>query len=217
MVQHVILLGISGPLIGGGAPLPTFLYGLPESIRPRALQRWRRTASSLRGPGYRWWLVSTLVLQVGVMVGWHVPALFDAAVDNRVLHGLEHLSFVATAAAFWWVLAGGHRRADSGHGVMALFIASLSGIALGGAMTFAGHPWYRPYGTGPAALGSQQLAGVIMWSFGGIIVLVGALHLLQGLLDDESSRAPTAGPQGVEDGGHHAGGPNGPAHQHGTV
>jgi cytochrome c oxidase assembly factor CtaG len=171
----------------------------------------------LAGSGYRWWLVATLTLQVGVMVGWHVPAMFDAAVDNRVLHGLEHLSFVVTAAAFWWVLAGGHRRADSGHGVIALFIASLSGIALGGAMTFAGHPWYRPYGTGAAALGSQQLAGVVMWSFGGIIVLAGALYLLQGLLDDEPSRPSAARAQGIEDGGDQAGHADGPPYQHRVV
>jgi cytochrome c oxidase assembly factor CtaG len=208
MVQHVVLLGVSGPLIGSGAPLPTLIWSLPASARRPLLRWWRRTASSLAGAGYLRWLVGTLAVQVGVMIGWHVPVLFDTAVHNRVVHGAEHLSFVVSAAALWWVLNGGHRRADQGHGVMALFAASLAGIALGGALTFAGHPWYRPYGTGPAALGSQQLAGVVMWSFGGIIVLAGALRLVHRLLsdgDDEPGSAATPRPEGVQNGRHQAG------------
>ncbi len=190
MVQHVILLGVSGPLIGWGAPLPTLLWALPDGIRPAVLRRWRRVASSLGGRGYVWWLVGALFVQIGAMIAWHVPVLFDAAVRNPIVHGSEHLSFVSTSAVLWWVIAGAHRRADAGHGIAALFVESLAGIALGGAMTFAGHPWYSPYGTGAAALGSQQLAGVIMWSFGGILVLAGALHQLQRILgDDEPSPA----------------------------
>ena len=71
---------------------------------------------------------------------------------NELVHATEHLSFVATSAVFWWVLVGAGRRAGWGAGVVAAFLSSLSGIALGAAMTFATRPWYPVYGTGAHAL-----------------------------------------------------------------
>ena len=34
---------------------------------------------------------------------WHIPALYDAALEHPLAHGLEHASFFA-AASLWWPL-----------------------------------------------------------------------------------------------------------------
>jgi putative membrane protein len=200
MVQHVLLLGVVGPLLGLGAPLPTLLWALPTTMRSAALRKWRRVVASTRGPHWVGWLTATLCVNLVALVGWHLPPLYDAAVRNEVLHGLEHLSYVATSAAFWWVLAGTGRRARWGYSVLALFVTSLAGIALGAAMTLASSPWYAAYRHAAHPLRDQQTAGVIMWAFGGIITLVGALAVLVAWLDFDSSTL-SPGSEGVNDGG----------------
>ncbi len=36
-----------------------------------------------------------------VLLGWHVPALFDATLRSGALHALEHTLFFTTAVMFW--------------------------------------------------------------------------------------------------------------------
>ena len=35
---------------------------------------------------------------------WHIPALYDAALDTTAVHTLEHLSFAAAGLLYWWHL-----------------------------------------------------------------------------------------------------------------
>jgi hypothetical protein len=63
-----------------------------------------------------------------------------------------------------------------------LFVAALPGTALGVALTFATGPWYASY----PDLGSQQLAGVVMWAGGGTVYLFGAALLAARALRTEN-------------------------------
>lgn len=92
MVQH-ILLGDIAPLL--------LLLGLSRVImRPatRRLQAIERALGPFAHPG------TGIVLWLGLVYLWHVPALYDAALRNPVLHGLEHLCFMAAGVAVWWPL-----------------------------------------------------------------------------------------------------------------
>ena len=125
---------------------------------------------------------------------WHAPALYDAAVRHPLVHGLEHLSFVTSAAVFWWAVAGG-RRSRFGAAVIVVFLGALPGTALGAAMLLAPRAWYPRY----PDLSDQQLAGVVMWAFSGLIYVVGAVALfatwLSGLdRSTPGATAPRAGP-----------------------
>ena len=44
-------------------------------------------------------------------------------------------------------------------------------------MTLATTSWYAPYGTGSHAVRNQQLAGVVMWAFGGAALVIAACVL----------------------------------------
>jgi putative membrane protein len=89
----------------------------------------------------------------------------------------------------WWTLL--HvSRARLGIGVIALFFAALPGTALGVLMTFARTVWYPVYGTGPAALGDQQLAGVVMWAVGNTIYLIAAVALFAAWLSSMERATP---------------------------
>jgi putative membrane protein len=92
MVQH-LLLGDIAPLL--------LLLGLSRVImRPatRRLQALERALGPFASP------VTGLVLWLALVYLWHVPALYDAAVENPLVHALEHGSFFAAGIAVWWPL-----------------------------------------------------------------------------------------------------------------
>jgi len=177
MAQHVLLLSVVPPLLALAAPLTAALYALPRRARVRAQPTWRHV---LRAQSGRWWpawtAVAFVIANVTVAL-WHLPSPYAAAVHHDGLHLLQHASFIATAALFWWAVLGAGRPARRGFGVLALFAASLPATALGVLMTLATTSWYAPYGTGAQAVRNQQLAGVVMWAFGGAALVIAACVL----------------------------------------
>jgi putative membrane protein len=155
MVQHVVLAGLVAPLLAAGAPA--------------VLRNWA-------GVGRGRLLAMGVALSGGATVLWHLPGPYQWALRHEAAHVAEHLSFIASAFVLWWSV-GLHSRRATGFAVVAVFTAGLPGTALGAAMTFAVAPWYPAYvHTSTAdALGDQQLAGVVMWAGGGLIVLVAGL------------------------------------------
>ena len=170
MTQHVLLLVVAAPLLALGAPLPTLLWALPVKWRERGSAAWRR---ALRSHGRRWaaWAGGALLLQSLVMLAWHAPVPYQAAVHHDLLHALQHASYLATATAFSWAVVGSAHRHGAGVGV--LFVAALPGTALGAALTLASHPWYDDY----PSMADQQLAGVVMWGFAGLAYVLAAACL----------------------------------------
>jgi putative membrane protein len=111
-----------------------------------------------------------------------LPGLFEAALADPWLHWLEHASFLATAALFWWAMLGRPARAHGyGLSVACLFVTLLHSSLLGTLLTLSPRLWYAP-APGAAAWGlspleDQQLAGLIMWIPGGALYTLAALAL----------------------------------------
>ena len=92
MVQHLLLLDIAPILV---------LLGLTKVLlRPltRRLVRIEKRAGVLAHP------VFAIVLYVATMAVWHIPAMYDAALETPVLHVLEHVSFGIAGGLYWWHL-----------------------------------------------------------------------------------------------------------------
>ena len=92
MTQHILLLDVA-PIL--------FIASLTKVIlRPatRRLQRLEHAAGVLAHP------VAAVVLYVGVMWAWHVPALYDAALEHPLVHAFEHTCFMAAGLLYWWHL-----------------------------------------------------------------------------------------------------------------
>jgi cytochrome c oxidase assembly factor CtaG len=167
MVQHLLLVSVAAPLL---------VLGRPDRLLPPGI---RLPRSVNRSPASWLAIVAiTACLAVGTLLVWHLPSLYDRAVTDDRIHALEHVLLLTTAVAFWWALQQGtrHRR---GAAVLAIFVTTLPLTVLGVGMTLATTPWYPAYAQGSAvsALVDQQLAGVIMWAFGGLAALVGAVAL----------------------------------------
>jgi cytochrome c oxidase assembly factor CtaG len=195
MVQHLLLLAVAAPLLALGEPVTVILHALPATAQRHVAPPVRRVTRSQTSPrGWLVWMVVAFVASTAALVLWHVPALYDSAVRHPVVHALEHISFVATATLFWWMALGATRRSRRGFGVLAVFAATLPATALGIAMTMARTPWYATYGHGAAALRDQQVAGALMWGFGGSALVIAAAALFASWLVSmdraERARAP---------------------------
>jgi putative membrane protein len=158
MLQHVLL--------GDIAPLLLLLALSRVIMRPatRRLTRIERALGPLASP------VTGLLLWLVLMYFWHVPALYDAAVESAPLHALEHLSFFAAGIALWWALIQPvpMRRRLTGMQPVAYIAAAKGGLAaLGLYLAWASTPIYPYYETLPRIWGlsateDQNVGGVIM-------------------------------------------------------
>jgi cytochrome c oxidase assembly factor CtaG len=158
MVQHVLL--------GDIAPLLLLLSLSRVILRPvtRRLVRIERALGPLASPPV------AIVIWLGTMYLWHIPALYDAAAQSPLLHLLEHASFFAAGVALWWPLV---QPIPMRHGLTGLqplgYIAAAKGglAALGLFLAWsstAHYPYYEdaPRIWGLSAVEDQNVAGVIM-------------------------------------------------------
>ena len=166
MLQHVLVadLGVALALVAVRGPLSLFF--LPRDLlAPLArARRLRRTLSFLLRPGV------AVSLWLTVLVAWHVPALYEAALTEPLLHRLEHLSFVVAGALLWTLLVDPARHGRlSLNGRIALAVVLFwAGQVLAYVFVFGFEPYYDVYAGQPerllglSPLTDQKLAGVVM-------------------------------------------------------
>jgi putative membrane protein len=203
MVQHVLLLSVAAPLLALGAPMPTLLWALPEAWRRRALAGRRRLLAS-HDRHLLSWVIGCLAVEAAVMWAWHVPDAYEAAVRNTAIHALEHLSFLFSATAAWWTVVAA-RQSRRGAAAVAALMGSIAGLILGSAMVLAPNPWYPIYASSgrAAALSDQQVAGVIMWAFGGMAAVIAGAGLFASWLSATNQAESTVPPAPAPGPGRH--------------
>lgn len=200
MVQHELLMAVAAPLFAVGAPLVAFLWAVPSAARRGLVTAVQHT------PLPAAWRIVTAAPAAFLLYGlalwvWHVPALYDAALEHEGVHIVQHLCFFGTAALFWWGIAHGrYGRAGYGAAAVYVFFTAIHGGVLGALLTFSPRVWYSPYVVnhppGLTPLEDQQLAGLLMWVPAGLISLVGGLGLFAAWLrqSDRLSRFKTTAP-----------------------
>ena len=158
MVQHLLLADLAA--IGLIAGLTKVL------LRPltRRVQRVEQALGPLAHP------VFGGVFYVATMWAWHVPALYDAALESETVHVLQHLCYALAGFLYWWPLLSPIR---SRHRLQGLGpIAYMAGTKilvgfLGILLAFTPDLLYDGYGTTGERLGMSPLddvhvAGLIM-------------------------------------------------------
>lgn len=171
MLQHLSLTHLAAPLLLLGGLPQRALWALPLRFR----RRWgRRLALGRRrlGPAGP---VAVVLAHVVVLMVWHVPPVYDLAVEEPLVHAVEHLSMLGSALGFWAVLGAGARR-PAPLGALLAFVASLALGALAALLAFVPEPLYAAHAAsegpwGLSALGDQQLGGMLMWIPGGLVYL----------------------------------------------
>jgi cytochrome c oxidase assembly factor CtaG len=195
MTEHLLLTAAAAPLLLLGKPLVPLLWGLPAQER-RGASRLLRPRGALLGICGALARPSTaLALFTITFALWHVPALYDAAQGQTLVHYAEHVLFFTTALLLWWPVihpGGGARTLGKIAAIAYISIPMLEGTLIGALLTFAQRPFYATYIaaprlTGLSAVEDQQLAGLIMWIPGGLVYGVAVLWLLASVLRDEEA------------------------------
>jgi putative membrane protein len=183
MTQHEVLMLVAAPLLVLGRPLAPFLLALPADVSDFLINAARRV------PLKRAWrvlinpLVAWLIHAVMLWI-WHAPLLFQATLNNDMVHAAQHLSFVLSALIFYEaIIFGRDGRRGYGVAIVYLFTTAVHTSVLGALLTFAGTLWYPVYLETTTAWGltpmeDQQLGGLIMWVPAGVFYIAGGLTLL---------------------------------------
>jgi len=166
MLQHVLIadLGVALSLLAVRGPLTVFF--LPRNLlAPLArVAPLRRLLRFLLRPGISY------AVWVAVLVGWHIPALYEAALHNRLWHDLEHLSFVLGGLLVWTQIIdpSRHRRLTLSERLGYTALVFWTGQILAYIILFDFRPLFSTYEDEPvrllglSPLTDQKLAGLVM-------------------------------------------------------
>jgi putative membrane protein len=177
MLQHLILMLVVAPLlVFGSAPLLLWL-GTPRPLKARLRNPRHVLSGRLRRIALNPAVV-TLVYAVALWV-WHLPGPYSAALEDPMLHALEHATFLGTSLLFWSLVipSSVHRHTRYPVALAVVFFTALQSGGLGALLTFATQPLYAVHTRlaplfDVRPLVDQQLAGLLMWVPPGAVYLV---------------------------------------------
>ena len=183
MMQHLIMMLIVPPLL---------LLGLPPKLVRKWLSQYKWLAKIERVLS---WPIGAWLFGIGTMWLWHIPFLYEAALNNSAVHAVEHFSFLITSTIFWWPVIGPvpERRMKSILAMPYLFAAGAASSLLGIILTFMAAGVYPTYVNPIDSLNllptirgewgfdsamDQQVGGILMWLLGGLVYIGASLGVL---------------------------------------
>lgn len=143
MLQHMLLIYISAPLIVTG--LPAELIDPLLAARPRLTRALGGLVHPLVGGG-----LFTLCFSL-----WHFPELYEAALRSRPLHVIEHGSMFLPALLMVWPLFSLSRRLPRigyGQAMFYCFGLMIADLPIWAVLIFGEHPIYETYRLAPRVL-----------------------------------------------------------------
>jgi putative membrane protein len=210
MVQHLLLMSFSPPLILLGWPALPLLRGLPQwmirlIVGPVSRSEFFKLLAGAVTHPVVCWLAAAFAL-----VGWHLPGVFDRALRWDWLHDSEHVSFLATGLLFWWPVVQpwpSTARWPRWSIPLYLFCATLPCDVLSAFLAFCDRVVYVSYLSGPSifgisALQDQERAAALMWVSVTLVLLVPAILVTMEILSPTKThwaQEPWTGARGVAD------------------
>lgn len=176
MVQHLLLSTVAAPLLLLGEPVLLLSRGGRQRLdAPFAFPG----AGWLTHPAFCW------LAAIATILAWHVPPIFQLAMDSPRVHAFEQLSFFVTGLLFWWPVL----RPWPATSVwprwsipLYLLLATMPCDVLSAFLTFCDRVVYPAYRDGPrqfqlSALQDQECAGALMWVWVTVVYLVPAVFI----------------------------------------
>ncbi len=190
MIQHLLLTMVAAPLFALAGPVTLLLrVASPDDRRRWILPVLHSRAVRIVAHPVVAWLVFA-----GVAWGTHFSPLYNAALEDRLVHDLEHALLFGSGLLFWWPAAGVDPtpwRLSYPARLLYVGLQMPQNTFLSLAIYSASEPLYPHYATlvrpwGPTPLADQQLGGGLMWVAGDLMFLVVALVLLWAWMEQEA-------------------------------
>ncbi len=166
MLQHVVLADIGPALMLLAVRGPLSLFFLPKLVlRPLArLRRARAALDLLLHP------TVSVALWVAVLVVWHVPRLYEAALHQPAAHAAMHVGFVTVGLLLWSQIVdpGARKRLSLSQRLGVVALVFWIGQILAYVIAFTPEPLFATYVDQPirllglSPLTDQKLAAVVM-------------------------------------------------------
>ncbi|MCC6347957.1 MAG: cytochrome c oxidase assembly protein [Nitrospirales bacterium] len=196
MLEHILLYLAVPPLLLLGLPPAPVQALLSVEVAAKA-ERF------LRRPAVAW------LLAVGTLWLWHLPVLYNTALNSEGIHAVQHLSMLITGTIFWWPIftpLPSHRLSPV-VGAVYIFIALSANMILGILLTFAPVGYYPRYmrPTDDAVYrfvrtvwkldpqSDLDLGGMFMWIVGGLLYFSAMLAAISRLYSPEERMAAHKG------------------------
>ena len=194
MLQHLLLADLAA--IG-------LIAGLTKTLL-RPITRRVQTIEEKLGPLAH--PVFGAIFYVAAMWLWHVPALYDAALESTAVHVLQHLTYALAGFLYWWPLLSPIRSRHRLKGLAPIAYMAVTKILvgfLGIYLAFTPDLIYDGYGTsgelwGLSPLDDIHVAGLIMALEQSIVMGIALVLLFVRMLGesereaDREERYPTA-------------------------
>jgi putative membrane protein len=166
MAQHVLMADLAALLLVLGLTGPL----LQPVLATRVAHRLRVLAHPVVAFGL--WAVDLYV--------WHLPVLYQAALEHEAVHALQHSTFVFFGFTMWLALLGPLPQPEwFGNGARLVYIVAvrLTGALLGNVFVWSGSVFYPDYRPGQASwdltpLADQGAAGAIMMIESSIVTVL---------------------------------------------
>jgi putative membrane protein len=188
MLQHVLLLDFVPILL---------ILGLNKVLlRPitRRLHSIEKRAGYLAHPAF------AVLAYAGFMWAWHIPAMYDAALNSSTVHAFEHICFAGAGTLYWWHVLSPirNRMRLGGLGPIAYMVSTklLVGM-LGIVLAFAPssfYPFYQhhPHYWGLSPSEDQSMAGLLMALEQSIVMGIALVVLFVQMLNESEREAQRA-------------------------
>jgi cytochrome c oxidase assembly factor CtaG len=200
MVQHLLLMLVAAPLLVLAHPLGPLVWSMPRRVRRLIGVTWNQSGFArliriVQRPAPAW------LAFCGLLVLWHIPAIFRWAQATEARHISMHASLFIASLLFWRVVIarqGPVRFGFAGKALYVLCAALVTGLP-GALIAFAPRPLYLltpvvelPFGL--TSLADQQLAGLIMWIPMDLLLFAVALTLFAAALAPADHSVEVNGP-----------------------
>ena len=190
MVQHVLLMLVAAPLLALAATVTLVL----RLSSPGTRRRWVLPVLHSRVVRFMAHPVTAWLMFAVMMWATHFSPLFNASLEDPVLHDIEHALFLTGALFFWWpavALDPAPWRMSHPARIGYLFTQMTQNTFLAVVILNATSVLYPHYATlvrpwGIAALDDQRLAAGIMWILGDAVFLTAILAVVAGWMRAEA-------------------------------
>lgn len=163
MVQHLVLTLVAPPLLVMGTP--------GWMLRP-ALQ-WRGV-----GPVARFVTKAPIAFVIFnlVIIVWHLPPMYEFAMEHHNIHIVQHLCFMIAATLMWWPVLSPMPelpRLSYPLQMLYLFLMTIPMSIVAVCIAYSDHALYPFYAAAPRIWGitpmqDQTIGALIMWIPGGL-------------------------------------------------